>query len=70
MCEIGAHKEDIIATVGPAISFEIYEVGDEFRAHFLADHPGNERFFIKPEGAKKVILIFSPMRFIGSKLLA
>ncbi|MCF6198200.1 MAG: peptidoglycan editing factor PgeF [Hyphomicrobiaceae bacterium] len=54
MCSIGARKEDIFATVGPAISPEIYEVGDEFRDHFLADHPGNERFFVKPAGAKKV----------------
>ncbi len=54
MCSIGARKEDIFATVGPAISVDIYEVGDEFRAHFLADHPGNECFFVKPSGAQKV----------------
>ena len=54
MCSIGAHKEHIHATVGPAISVDVYEVGDEFRAHFLADHPGNERFFVQPKGAKKV----------------
>jgi len=54
MCSIGARKEDIFATVGPAISLEIYEVGDEFRDHFLSDYPGNERFFAKPVGAQKV----------------
>ena len=54
MCVLGARKEKIRATVGPAISVEIYEVGDEFRDHFLTDHPGNERFFVKPFGAKKV----------------
>ncbi len=54
MCSIGACKEDISATVGPAISVDIYEVGDEFRDHFLAEHPGNERFFVQPPAARKV----------------
>ena len=54
MCSIGAQREDIIATVGPAISVEVYEVGDEFRSSFLEQHPGNERFFVRPQGAAKV----------------
>ncbi|MGX7893907.1 peptidoglycan editing factor PgeF [Tsuneonella sp. HG222] len=35
---IGAHREDIVAAIGPAIALESYEVDDGFRAKFtLAD---------------------------------
>lgn len=54
MQALGATKERIIATVGPAISFQVYEVGDEFRDHFLAEDKANHRFFAIPEKAKKV----------------
>ncbi len=54
MCTLGATKENICATVGPAISLEIYEVGDAFRDHFLREDQGYDRFFVTPEGARKV----------------
>jgi YfiH family protein len=54
MCMLGAKKDDICATVGPAISLDIYEVGEEFRNNFLVEDPGNDRFFAKPVNAVKV----------------
>ena len=54
MCRLGAEKSRIIATVGPAISVQAYEVGDEFRDHFLREDASNEQFFSFPDGAKKV----------------
>ena len=46
MKELGAKRAGIIATVGPCISQKAYEVGPEFRDHFLREDTGNERFFI------------------------
>ncbi len=54
MCHLGAQKKRIAATVGPAISLAVYEVGDDFRDHFLKQDPRNERFFAVPAGARKV----------------
>ena len=54
MCLLGASRKNIRATVGPAISLEIYEVGDEFREKILEEDLGNTRFFAKPPGARKV----------------
>jgi YfiH family protein len=42
---LGARREAIHATVGPTISQDAYEVGPEFVERFLADDPGNDRFF-------------------------
>ncbi len=41
----GAEKRHIIATVGPAISQDSYEVGDEFLAHFLSIDETYASFF-------------------------
>ena len=54
MCSLGARKRDICASVGPAISLEAYEVGDEFQSNFLAQDGANDRFFTRPAGAVKV----------------
>lgn len=54
MEQLGARREAIRAAVGPCISLSIYEVGDEFRDSFLAQAPGSESFFSRPEGARKV----------------
>ncbi len=54
MCSLGASRQNIAATVGPAISLEIYEVGDEFRDNILQEDQSNARFFAKPAGARKV----------------
>jgi YfiH family protein len=51
---IGAKRERIVASVGPAISLAAYEVGEEFQSRFLAEEAGNSRFFAKPAGAAKV----------------
>lgn len=42
---LGAKRERIRATVGPAISQEAYEVGPEFEEAFIADNPAYSRFF-------------------------
>jgi YfiH family protein len=39
---LGAHREDIVAAIGPAIALESYEVDDAFRDRFTA---GDGRFF-------------------------
>jgi YfiH family protein len=45
MYNLGANHEDIIAVIGPCISGESYEVGEEFRDNFLHDDTDNHRFF-------------------------
>jgi YfiH family protein len=45
MCALGAKPERIRAGVGPCIGPASYEVGPEFPAPFLAQHPANARFF-------------------------
>ena len=42
MEELGAHRENVAAAIGPAIALESYEVDDAFRARFTA---GDGRFF-------------------------
>jgi YfiH family protein len=41
----GARRARIVAAIGPCIGAGSYEVGPEFPAAFLAQDPGNERFF-------------------------
>lgn len=43
---LGATASNINAVVGPTISQKNYEVGPEFQARFLEEHPGHARFFI------------------------
>jgi polyphenol oxidase len=50
MAALGADPEDTFAAIGPAISPRAYEVGPEFLATFLADDPGNARFFAQGTG--------------------
>jgi len=45
MEQLGANREDIAATVGPAIAQHSYEVGVEFRDRFLAESSGNTSYF-------------------------
>lgn len=45
MENIGASRKHIHAAIGPCIWQNSYEVGPEFPAPFLAENPGNERFF-------------------------
>jgi hypothetical protein len=45
MLREGASLTRLIAAIGPCIGFNSYEVGPEFPAPFLAQDPGNTRFF-------------------------
>ena len=45
MERLGARRSTIHAAVGPCIGQHSYEVDEEFRGRFVADDPGNERFF-------------------------
>ncbi len=42
---LGAQRANIAAVIGPSISQTAYEVGPELLDTFLADDPGNARFF-------------------------
>ncbi|HEY4070904.1 MAG TPA: peptidoglycan editing factor PgeF [Sphingomicrobium sp.] len=46
MERLGAKREHIHAAVGPCIGQPSYEVGDDFRARFVADDRDNARFFV------------------------
>lgn len=45
MEDLGAHRAQITAVIGPSISQSAYEVGPEFLERFLEDDPENSRFF-------------------------
>jgi len=45
MEELGAHRDNITAIIGPSISQRAYEVGPEFLDMFLDADPENSRFF-------------------------
>jgi polyphenol oxidase len=54
MAALGAERSRIHAGFGPAIAQASYEVGPEFPAPFLAQDPGNERFFVgSPNGKSR-----------------
>ncbi len=50
MKHLGANPANIRAAYGPTIHAPNYEVGDKFKADFLALHPGGEQFFHTPSG--------------------
>jgi YfiH family protein len=50
---LGARRERIRAALGPCIGPEAYEVGPEFEMKFLADTPGNARFFHRSVAAAR-----------------
>ncbi len=50
MEELGAARDAIRAVIGPSISQRAYEVGPEFFDDFLAEDPGNARFFAGGDG--------------------
>lgn len=45
MEELGAHRENIVASLGPSIAQRNYEVGPEFHERFVARNPDWARFF-------------------------
>ncbi len=52
MEKLGATPADIIAACGPTIHAPSYEVGDKFKADFLALHPGGGHHFHTASGQK------------------
>jgi len=53
MERLGATRDNIRAVVGPTISADVYEVGGEFKAVFLAQAPDNEALFHTPPGGTR-----------------
>jgi len=51
MTGLGAEPKRIHAAIGPAISQGAYEVGEDYKAQFLAEEPGSEAFFATDEGS-------------------
>ena len=52
MEDLGARRERIAAAVGPCIGRDSYEVDEAFRAKFLHDGLGNQRFFAAGPASK------------------
>ncbi|MFD2646882.1 peptidoglycan editing factor PgeF [Devosia albogilva] len=52
MRKLGADPARVVAAIGPTITQPNYEVGEQFRADFLALHPAGERFFTTPPGKR------------------
>jgi YfiH family protein len=52
MVALGADPLRIVAAYGPTIHGDNYEVGEQFRADFLALHPGGAHHFHTPVGKK------------------
>ncbi|MDB5506637.1 MAG: pgeF [Devosia sp.] len=50
MVDLGASLENIVAAIGPTISVANYEVGNNFRADFLAAQPDAAAFFSEAYG--------------------
>ena len=50
MIALGASRYGIRAVIGPTISQRAYEVGPEFLEEFMAEDPGNGRFFAGGQG--------------------
>jgi polyphenol oxidase len=51
MEKLGARRTRIAAAIGPSISQKAYEVGEEFRAQFMAAEPANAAFFASGRAA-------------------
>lgn len=51
MAGLGADPARIRAAIGPAISQGAYEVGEDYKAQFLAEEPDSEAFFVIDEGS-------------------
>jgi YfiH family protein len=66
MAAAGAVPARIVAAVGPCIGQASYEVGEEFRAAFLARDPGFDAFFDRSRAKPH----FDLPRFVASRLRA
>ena len=67
MEQLGANRDRIHAAVGPCIGAASYEVDENFPARFLADDPGNARFFSEGIAGKPH---FDLPRYVVHRLLA
>ncbi|MCF6293405.1 MAG: peptidoglycan editing factor PgeF [Robiginitomaculum sp.] len=52
MTFLGAQRKQIIASIGPCIAQESYEVGEEFADEFLENSAFNGQFFLQPSPPK------------------
>ncbi len=68
MESLGADRSGIRAAVGPCIGRDSYEVGPEFPQPFMAQDPGNARFF-RP-GIRKGRPMFDIGAYVESRLAA
>jgi YfiH family protein len=68
MEKLGAARTHIHAALGPSIWQNSYEVGPEFPAPFLAENPGNEKFF-RP-AFKSDRMMFDLPGYVAAKLRA
>ncbi len=68
MCGIGADPARIRAAIGPAISVDAYEVGEDFRADFLAAHQSAEPHFRTAPGRPRPH--FDLVGFVADQLAA
>jgi YfiH family protein len=64
----GADRARIVAALGPMIRQENYEVGDDFRARFVAAEAGNARFF--QAAARAGHALFDLPGYIAARLAA
>jgi polyphenol oxidase len=68
MEKLGAERGRIHAAIGPCIAQPSYEVGPEFPAPFLAEDPGNRRFFLAAPRAGH--FLFDLAGYVEQKLRA
>ena len=53
MLALGADPSRMVAAIGPTISLANYEVGPEFAADLLRQHPGAANRLMRPEGGRE-----------------
>lgn len=65
---LGASRARIRVALGPTLAQPSYEVGEEYRARFVAHDPDNARFFHQPEEAPRPF--FDLPGYIAKRVLA
>ena len=64
ICAMGGNQEDIEAVIGPSISSEIYQIGEDFYQNFLSIDDDYQMFFTKKADG----LYFDLRAFCAAKL--
>ena len=67
MATLGAARPRIRAAIGPCIARRSYEVGPEFPQPFVAEDPGNIRFFAPAPGLGR--FLFDLPGYISHRLM-